>query len=107
MLSLLAGCVVALAFFACGAEGGRSRAGETLALHDRCFRRAKRRSCFAHSAKHSCQQGIEFARLAQPSWAQPAQLSLAGVISFNLVEGRGHARRHRPVVDRLALQSCP
>jgi hypothetical protein len=29
------------------------------------------------------------------------------VISFNLVEGRGHARRHRPVVDRLALQSCP
>jgi hypothetical protein len=40
---------------------------------------------------------VDFAALAQPSWAQPAQLSLAGVISFNLVAK----------VDRLALKRCP
>jgi hypothetical protein len=48
-------------------------------------------SCFGHFAT-SIQLGaevqefaIDFARLAQPSWAQPAQLSLAAVISFNFV----------------------
>jgi hypothetical protein len=52
---------------------------------------------------------IPFADLAQPSWAQPAQLSLAGVISFNLV---AKAAPGAPVdidlwVDRLALGTCP
>lgn len=50
---------------------------------------------------------IEFARLAQPSWAQPAQLSLAGVISFNLVSKVAGAPAAIDLwVDRLALQTC-
>ena len=52
---------------------------------------------------------IAFAELAQPSWAQRAELSLAGVISFNLV---AKAAPGAPVdidlwVDRLALGACP
>jgi hypothetical protein len=50
---------------------------------------------------------IEFARLVQPSWAQPAQLSLAGVISFNFVSKVAGAPAAIDLwVDRLALQSC-
>jgi hypothetical protein len=71
--------------------------------------------CFGHFAKtiqlEPTYQEFEiaFAELAQPSWAQPTQLSLAGVISFNLVT---KAAPGAPVdidlwVDRLALQACP
>jgi hypothetical protein len=70
--------------------------------------------CFGHFAT-SLQLGseyqqfaIEFARLAQPSWAQPAQLSLGGVISFNFVAKVAAAPAALDLwVDRLALQSCP
>ena len=70
--------------------------------------------CFGHFAT-SLQLGseyqefaIDFARLAQPSWAQPAQLSLAGVISFNFVSKVAGAPAAIDLwVDRLALQSCP
>ena len=51
---------------------------------------------------------IDFARLAQPSWAQPAQLSLGGVISFNFVSKVSGAPAVLDLwVDRLALQTCP
>jgi hypothetical protein len=52
---------------------------------------------------------LAFAELAQPSWAQPAQLSLAGVISFNLVaKVEGGAPASIDLwVDRLALEGCP
>ena len=70
--------------------------------------------CFGHFAT-SLQLGaelqeftIDFARLTQPSWAQPAQLSLAGVISFNFVaKVAGTPAAIDLWVDRLALQSCP
>ena len=50
-----------------------------------------------------------FAELVQPSWAQPAALSLGGVISFNLV---AKVAGGRPAsidlwLDRLALEPCP
>ena len=71
--------------------------------------------CFGHFASNIQLEpayrelDIAFADLAQPSWAQRAQLSLAGVISFNLV---AKAAPGAPVdidlwLDRLALGACP
>jgi hypothetical protein len=71
--------------------------------------------CFGHFASNLQLEeayrdfDIAFASLLQPSWAQPAQLSLAGVISFNLV-AKGSAATPANIdlwVDRLALQACP
>jgi hypothetical protein len=52
---------------------------------------------------------IPFATLAQPGWAQPAQLTLDGVISLNLV-AKGSATSPAALdlwVDRLALHAAP
>lgn len=71
--------------------------------------------CFGHFAT-SIQLGpdyrdydLPFASLAQPSWAQPAQLALDGVISLNLV-AKGSAANPAALdlwVDRLALHAAP
>lgn len=71
--------------------------------------------CFGHFAT-SIELGpdyvdydISFATLAQPSWAQPAQLALDGVISLNLV-AKGSAASPSSIdlwVDRLALHAAP
>jgi len=51
---------------------------------------------------------IPFATLAQPSWAQPAQLALDGVISLNLVaKVAGGTANLELWVDRLALHAGP
>jgi hypothetical protein len=70
--------------------------------------------CFGHFAT-SIELGeayqdfdIVFAELAQPSWAQPAQLSLDGVISLNLVAKVAGAPATLDLwVDRLALHARP
>jgi hypothetical protein len=50
---------------------------------------------------------IDFATLAQPSWAQPAMLALDGVISINLVaKVAGGAASLDLWVDRLALHAA-
>jgi hypothetical protein len=50
---------------------------------------------------------IDFAMLAQPSWAQPAALELAGVISLNLVaKVVGGTASLDLWVDRLALHAA-
>jgi hypothetical protein len=71
--------------------------------------------CFGHFAT-SIELGpdyrdydITFAALEQPSWAQPAQLALDGVISLNLV-AKGSAASPASIdlwVDRLALHATP
>jgi hypothetical protein len=71
--------------------------------------------CFGHFATN-IQLGpdyrdydISFATLAQPGWAQPAQLALDGVISLNLV-AKGSAATPAALdlwVDRLALHATP
>jgi hypothetical protein len=71
--------------------------------------------CFGHFAT-SIELGpdyrdydIPFATLAQPTWAQPAQLTLDGVISLNLV-AKGSASNPAALdlwVDRLALHALP
>ena len=52
---------------------------------------------------------LAFAELAQPSWAQPASLSLEAVISFNLVAkvNAGTPANIDLWLDRLALEACP
>jgi hypothetical protein len=51
---------------------------------------------------------IRFADLAQPSWAQPAQLVLDGVISLNLTTKVAGAPASIDVwIDRLALHARP
>jgi hypothetical protein len=51
---------------------------------------------------------IEFATLAQPSWAQPAELALDGVISLNLVaKVAGGPASLDLWIDRLALHARP
>ena len=70
--------------------------------------------CFGHFATSIQLDGsyqdfdLGFASLLQPSWAQPAQLSLSGVISFNLV-AKGSAAAPASIdlwVDRVALHAC-
>lgn len=71
--------------------------------------------CFGHFATN-IQLGpdyrdydISFATLAQPGWAQPAQLALDGVISLNLV-AKGSAATPAALdlwIDRLALHALP
>jgi hypothetical protein len=71
--------------------------------------------CFGHfatsialSADYS-DYDIPFATLVQPSWAQPTQLALEGVISLNLV-AKGSAAAPAAIdlwVDRLALHAAP
>jgi hypothetical protein len=71
--------------------------------------------CFGHFATSiqlspdSTDYDIPFTTLAQPSWAQPAQLALDGVISLNLV-AKGSAAAPAAIdlwVDRLALHAVP
>lgn len=71
--------------------------------------------CFGHFATN-IQLGpdyrdydLPFATLAQPGWAQPAQLALDGVISLNLV-AKGSAANPANLdlwIDRLALHALP
>jgi hypothetical protein len=71
--------------------------------------------CFGHFATslelgpESRDYDIPFATLAQPTWAQPAQLALEGVISLNLVV-KGSAASPASIdlwVERLALHAVP
>ncbi len=70
--------------------------------------------CFGHFAT-SIELGeayqdfdIVFAELAQPTWAQPAQLSLDGVISLNFVAKVAGTPANLDLwVDRLALHARP
>jgi hypothetical protein len=51
---------------------------------------------------------IVFGALTQPSWAQPAELTLDGVISLNLVAKVAGATANLDLwVDRLALRAAP
>jgi hypothetical protein len=70
--------------------------------------------CFGHFATSITLEetyrdyDIVFAALAQPSWAQPAELALDGVISLNLVaKVAGAAASLDLWVDRLALHAAP
>jgi hypothetical protein len=71
--------------------------------------------CFGHFATSIVlgadyiEYDIPFATLAQPSWAQPAELALDGVISLNLV-AKGSAAAPATIdlwVDNLALHAAP
>jgi hypothetical protein len=71
--------------------------------------------CFGHFATtitltpDATDYDIPFATLAQPSWGQPAELALDGVISLNLV-AKGSAAAPAAIdlwVDRLALHAAP
>ena len=70
--------------------------------------------CFGHFARsipltEAFQDvSIGFADLAQPSWAQPAQLALDGVISLNLTTKVAGAPASIDLwIDRLALHAAP
>ena len=70
--------------------------------------------CFGHFARsipllEAYQDiSIRFAELAQPSWAQPAQLALGGVISLNLTTKVAGAPASIDLwIDRLSLHAAP